>query len=48
MAHGGGRTLKDLRQIREDTGLRAVLRAPVVPSADGTGDWLRRRGSWMA
>lgn len=44
MWHGGGRTLEDLRQIREDTGLRAVLRFPVLPSADATGDWLRRMG----
>jgi len=44
MLHGGGRTLEDLRQIREDAGLRAVLRLPVVPSADATGDWLRRMG----
>ena len=44
MVHGGGRTLEDLRQIREDAGLRAVLRIPVVPSADATGDWLRRMG----
>lgn len=44
LVHGGGRTLEDLRQIREDAGLRAVLRLPVVPSADATGDWLRRMG----
>ena len=44
MLHGGGRTLEDLRQIREDAGLRAALRVPVVPSADATGDWLRRMG----
>ncbi len=28
---GRDRTLEDLRQIREDAGLRAVLRLPVVP-----------------
>jgi len=44
LLHGGGRTLEDLRQIREDAGLRAVLRIAVVPSADATGDWLRRMG----
>ncbi len=44
LLHGGGRTLEDLRQIREDVGLRAVLRFPVLPSADATGDWLRRMG----
>lgn len=44
MLHGGGRTLEDLRQIREDAGLREVLRLAVLPSADATGDWLRRMG----
>ena len=45
MLHGGGRTLEDLRQIREDAGLREVLRFAALPSADATGDWLRRMGS---
>ncbi len=44
LLHGGGRTLEDLRQIREDVGLRVALRLPVLPSADATGDWLRRMG----
>ena len=44
MLHGGGRTLEDLRQIREDVGLRTVLRLPVLPRADTTGDWLWRMG----
>ena len=44
MVHGGGRTWEDLRQIREDAGLRTVLRFPVLPSANATGDWLRRMG----
>jgi hypothetical protein len=45
MLHGGGRTLEDLRQIREDAGLRALLRLEALPSADATGDWLRRLGA---
>jgi len=44
MLHGGGRTLEDLRQIREDVGLRTMLRLSMLPSADATGDWLRRMG----
>ncbi len=44
LVHGGGRTLEDLRQIREDAGLREVLRLAALPSADATGDWLRRMG----
>ncbi|MDH5563842.1 MAG: hypothetical protein OEY91_09520 [Nitrospirota bacterium] len=34
----------DLRQIREDVGLRTALRFPGLPSAEATGHWLRRMG----
>jgi len=44
MLHGGGRALEDLRQIREDAGLRALLKLTEMPSSDATGDWLRRMG----
>jgi hypothetical protein len=44
MLNGGGRSLEDLRQIREDEGLREVLPLRRVPSADAIGDWLRRMG----
>jgi len=44
MLHGGGRSLEDLRQIREDAGLRALLKLTEMPSSDATGDWLRRMG----
>jgi len=44
MLHGGGRTLEDLRQLREDHGLRELLGLKEMPSADATGDWLRRLG----
>ncbi len=44
MLHGGGRSLEDLRQIREDRGLRDLVRLSAMPSADATGDWLRRMG----
>lgn len=44
MLNGGGRSLEDLRQIRDDEGLREVLELKRMPSADATGDWLRRRG----
>ena len=40
--HGGGRSLEDIRQIKNDRGLRALLGIDVVPSPDATGDWLRR------
>jgi len=44
MLAGGGRSLEDLRQIREDRGLREVLRIKRIPSSDALGDWLRRSG----
>ena len=45
MLHGGGRSLEDLRQIREDAGLREVLELKQMGSSDATGDWLRRSGA---
>ncbi len=45
MLNGGGRSLEDLRQIREDAGLRALLGMESIPSTDATGDWLRRTGA---
>lgn len=44
MLNGGGRSLEDLRQIREDRGLREVLAIERMPSSDAMGDWLRRSG----
>jgi hypothetical protein len=44
MLNGGGRSLEDLRQIRDDDGLREVLEQNRMASADATGDWLRRGG----
>ena len=44
MLNGGGRSLEDLRQIREDDGLRKILPLKRVPSSDAAGDWLRRMG----
>ncbi len=44
MLNGGGRSLEDLRQIRDDQGLREVLPLERMPSSDATGDWLRRNG----
>lgn len=44
MLNGGGRTLEDTREIKTDMGLREILPLKRVPSADATGDWLRR--SW--
>lgn len=45
MLNGGGRTLEDSREIREDAGLREILHVKRMPSSDATGDWCRRSGS---
>jgi len=44
MLNGGGRKLEDLRQIRDDAGLREVLGMQRIPLSDAVGDWLRRCG----
>jgi hypothetical protein len=44
MLHGGGRRLEDLRVLRCDTGVLAVLGKKEIPSSDAVGDWLRRTG----
>jgi hypothetical protein len=44
MLSGGGRTLEDLRVLRNDQGLRSLLQLEEMPSSDATGDWLRRMG----
>ena len=45
MLAGGGRTLEDLRVLRNDTGLRSLLQLDDMPSSDAAGDWLRRMGA---
>jgi hypothetical protein len=44
MLNGGGRSLEDTRQIRDDDGLREVLPLERIPSSDACGDWLRNMG----
>ena len=44
MLNGGGRSLEDIRQIRDDEGMREVLPLKRIPSTDAMGDWLRRIG----
>lgn len=44
MLNGGGRSLEDMRVIRDDVGLREVLKLNRIPSSDALGDWLRRMG----
>ena len=45
MLNGGGRSLEDTRQIRDDEGLREILPLERIPSSDAFGDWLRTMGS---
>lgn len=45
MLNGGGRNLEDLRQIRDDRGLREVLGLRCIPSSDALGNWMRRCGN---
>ena len=44
MLHSGGRSLDDLRMIQSDTAMKEVLHINNVPTADGTGKWLKRHG----
>lgn len=44
MLNGGGRSLEDTRQIRDDEALRKVLGLNRMPSSDASGGWLRRTG----
>ena len=44
MLQGGGRTLEDLRVIRNDVALCELLGMKEIPSSDATGDWMRRKG----
>ena len=44
MLNGGGRSLEDMRVIRNDVGIREILPLDRVPSSDAAGDWLRRMG----
>jgi len=41
---GGGRGLEDVRQIRDDRGLREVLEMRRIPSSNAVGDWMRQAG----
>jgi hypothetical protein len=45
MLTGGGRSLEDLRTLRNDVALARLLGQGAVPSSDAVGDWLRRTGA---
>jgi hypothetical protein len=45
MLQGGGRTLEDIRVLRNDGALCELLGLEGMPSSDAVGDWLRRQGN---
>ena len=45
MLTAGGRSLEDLRTLKNDAALAQLLKLATLPSADAMGDWLRRTGA---
>ena len=43
--YGGGETLADSREIRNDEALRSICKIENIPSESAAGDWLRRMGA---
>jgi hypothetical protein len=44
MLQGGGRTLEDLRELKNEEGLMKLIGRDKIPEPDSAGDWLRRMG----
>ena len=44
MLYGGGESIEDVREIREDKTLREAIGLKQVPSVSAIGDWLKRMG----
>jgi len=44
MLHSGGKSLDDIRIIREDKAMRTLLKLEGIPTADAIGKWLKRHG----
>lgn len=45
MLTGGGRSLEDVRMLKHDRALSALLKTEPLPSTDALGAWLRRTGA---
>ncbi|SDZ06707.1 hypothetical protein [Nitrosomonas sp. Nm58] len=45
MLNGGGRSLEDMRTLKNDSALSTLLKLGMLPSTDAVGDWLRRTGA---
>lgn len=41
---GGGRSLEDLRELKNEEGLMGLIGRDKIPGSDTVGDWLRRMG----
>jgi hypothetical protein len=41
--YGGGESIEEMREIREDESLREAVELEETPSSSATGDWLRRQ-----
>ncbi len=44
MLQGGGRSLEDLRELKDERGLMELIGRGEMPEPDTVGDWLRRMG----
>jgi hypothetical protein len=44
MLEGGGRSLEDLRELKNEEGLLRLIGGKEIPEPDTVGDWLRRMG----
>ena len=44
MFQGGGRSLEDLRELKNEGGLMKLMGCDEIPESDTVGDWLRRMG----
>jgi DDE family transposase len=44
MLQGGGKSLEDLRELKNEDGLMKLLGRDEIPEPDTVGDWLRRMG----
>jgi hypothetical protein len=44
MLQGGGRSLEDLRELKNEEGLMKLIGRDEIPEPDTVGDWLRRKG----
>jgi hypothetical protein len=44
MLQGGGRSLEDLRELKNEEGLMKLIGHNEIPESDTVGDWLRRMG----